>query len=129
MMLNEGVLFVFIQDGKILCEERMINGKTNKYITGGRCEPIDFNSDDYLLATLHREVREELGVAVLNYRFIGNYPFKQYLFHTCIVDNWEGEIPDKILDNGRPTHWVNAREFVPNINLIPLRNLLEKHLY
>lgn len=129
MKQEQGVLFVFYQEGKILCEERVVDGIAGNYITGGRCEPGDFQSDNYKLATLQREVEEELGVKVLDYQFIGSYPFKQYLFHACIVYKWTGEIPDRILDNGRPTYWVEAKGFIPAINLKPLRILLENHLF
>ena len=126
---KEGVLFIFMKNGQILLEERTVDGKTGDYIPGGRCEPEDYESEDYLAATLHREVKEELGVTVLKYHFLGSYPFNNYTFHACMVDEWQGELPTEILDNARPIHWQDANLFIPSIGLEPLRLLLETHAY
>ena len=94
----QGILFVFLKNGKILCEKRNMPDVPEYTIPGGRCEPEDFSSENFVEHALCREIQEELAIVVNSYRYLGQYFYKNYLFHACLIEKWAGEFPPYILD-------------------------------
>lgn len=107
------VLFIFFKDGKILLEQRTFSSLYSNLLVfpGGIVEEDEL--DNPVIALL-REIKEELGVEVEEFypitdeeEFISknNRILKPYL-----ITKWKGEIPEKILDQGNVSVWVDIED-------------------
>ena len=107
------VLFIFYKDCKILLEQRTFSSFYSNLLVfpGGMVEDHELDNPE---AALLREITEELGVEVEEFHPItdeeefvskNNRILKPYL-----ITKWNGEIPEKILDQGNVAVWVDIED-------------------
>lgn len=120
------VISIFINNGKILVEKRILKPfETAQYlIPGGIVEKGEALED-----ALRREILEELGVKITSFYPL---PYKEKILglngqHLIpfIVNKWEGEISDIILDKGTPLFWIEFEEAIRS-EVIPTRKIIEE---
>lgn len=133
--LKKVAVFIFIKEGKVLVEKRLKDKVTileGEYIfPGGGFEESDLDIKNALL----REIKEELGVIPTKFfplhedlEIIGAN--KDVSLHSFIVEEWENEIPEKILDEQDPLFWVDI-EIMLNSKIGPTKQiaqLIKKYL-
>lgn len=107
------VVFIFIDKNRVLLEKRP---ETDEYypegwiFPGERVEESDLN----IINSLIREVREEFGVIPLWFTELPQTrpmlsPLGQVM-HPFVVSIWDGDIPEKILDNDHEISWHELEE-------------------
>lgn len=105
--MGENVVVLFLKDNKIVIEHRLT--ESGEYdlllLPGGGIEEFDRNSEeDYRVTAMKREIREELGehIKVNKYTFLTTAESSEQLrmFHSYIIHDWEGEIPEYGLEAG-----------------------------
>ncbi|WP_415901567.1 NUDIX domain-containing protein [Neptuniibacter sp. QD29_5] len=90
---DECVCFVVVSDQTVLFERRNDNVLDNSYrinIPGGHIEQGESQEQ-----ALFREIKEELGIIPLSYRFLGSQDFEltaNQLLHYYLITKWEGEV-------------------------------------
>lgn len=110
-MSSQAVLFTLLKDNQILLEERHFErlGQTHLVFPGGHVEEGETPE-----GALEREVTEELGIKILDFRKLDAeilYPHKPDLKLTAfLITSWEGQLPEKILDQDNPIIWVPMEE-------------------
>lgn len=104
------VIFVLYKENKILLEKRPVKGFIDhQYLIPGGAVLND--KLENLEEALEREIMEELGVTPLDYELltdediVGVY---NNVLKPFVVNKWEGEIPNKVLDkkDQYPLEWV-----------------------
>ena len=132
--LKKVAVFIFIKDGKVLVEKRLkdeveiLNGE---YIFPGG----GINSEEDLETALKREVMEELGIILYKFQNLAQDleiigANKDVSLHPFLIEEWENEIPEKILDEDDPLFWVDL-EVMLNSKIAPTRKiakLIEQYL-
>lgn len=105
--LAPAVIFIIVDKTKVLLEEQTETAEYPKaeIFPGGKVEKIDRNIVDSLI----REVREELGILPLWFSELPQTeitlsPLGRVL-HPFVVTIWDGDIPEKVLDNGHLLSW------------------------
>ena len=115
------VIFILYnqQTNKILIEQRMPDqifaGK--KLIPGGSMEITDNNN---LETTLKREISEELGVTPTKYLNL-EYPIigeTGAILCPFLITEWDGDIPEKIIDKGNTLEWVDYDLWEPELKSV-----------
>ncbi len=104
------VIFIFLDGKKILIEKRILNKfKGLQFlIPGGIVEELEELED-----ALRREVEEELGITVLEFIPIPSSNIKglnNQLLIPFLINKWEGNLPNVILDKGNPLEWLPINE-------------------
>lgn len=128
------VVFIFLKKNKILVEKRItdeisiLSGQL--LLPGGGVDELED-----LETALVREVKEELGITPLEFILIPTsediYGVKEgVILRPFLINKWEGEIPEKILDEEDPLFWVDL-EIMSNSQIEPTKkiiNALKTHL-
>ncbi len=126
------VILIFFREGKILIEKRQIDiFKISQYlIPGGTVEPEE-NPEDAII----REAFEELGIKISKFKMLPHKKkirgLKNQTLLPFIIEEWEGEFPDTILDKGTPLFWVSLEEALTS-KVKPTRDIifaLKNHLF
>ncbi len=119
--MGENVLVIFLKDNKIVVEHRLTeSGEFDLLLLpGGGIEEHDRTDaqEDYRVNALKREIKEELGehIRVNNYTFLTTAESAEMLrmFHCYIVHDWEGDIPEYGLEEGKTNAkltWMDIEE-------------------
>lgn len=121
---KEGVIFLFFDGEAILIEHRP-SGVT--FIPNGTTEERDKASeyhDDYILATLHREVDEEFdgNVEVEALQKLCEYQVEDppIWFHAYVVTDWTGTVPAYTVEEGEryaDLKWVPLGDYDEHLEL------------
>ncbi len=120
------IIAVFIKNEKVLVEKRSLkNFEGEQYlIPGGK---VKGNLEDIEQA-LKREVLEELGVKILEFiplsktqRILG---LKGQELIPFLIQKWEGELPESILDKGNLLEWVEIEKAL-NTPVKPTREIVQ----
>lgn len=128
--LNKAVIFIFLKDKKVLVEKRRKDEETvleQQFIfPGGGLNEQDFEN---LEIALNREIIEELGVVPSKFLRLAEgleilSVSKNTSLHPFIIESWENEIPEKILDKGDPLFWVDI-EVMLSSKIEPTRKIAE----
>lgn len=111
--LKKIAVFIFVKERKVLVEKRIkdeisiLEGEL--MFPGGGLEDKDL---DDIETALKREINEELGVIPTkffplkeNWEILGTN--KDVLLTPFIIESWENEIPEKILDEDDSLFWVD----------------------
>ncbi len=126
---GESVLFAFVREARVLCEVREWDGATMDSVPGGKVDPADCAASDYLVAALLRETAEELHVRPTAYRRVGQVWYgREWLFHVFVVCEWQGSIPEAVLDTRKRLHWVDLDRLVDNTHMLGLADLIRSAL-
>lgn len=113
---REGVIFVFLDNGKINIEYRPSeNGKEEIFFTNGSIEDKDHDKEeDYGVIALKREVNEEFDgkVEFSEYNYLGEVKVKaiNVIFYVYVINSWKGELPDYTIEEGEKfsrVEWVD----------------------
>lgn len=115
---KEGAIFLFFDGENILIEHRP-SGVT--FIPNGTTEEKDKSSnshDDYILATLHREVDEEFdgAVTVESLQKLCEYQVEDppLWLHAYVVSDWTGAVPEYTVEDGEryaDLEWIPLSEY------------------
>lgn len=99
-------------------QEQSLSG--HKLFPGGKVDDCEL---DDLSLTLFREVKEELGVDILDFVGIDNpvMGVNDFILYPFMVTRWKGKIPEKVLDKGSKLEWVNLEMF--NSDIKPVAEL------
>ena len=126
---GESVIFFLVRDGMVLCEVREWGGRVRNSSPGGGIDPVDREAPDPRVAALLREMAEELGVEPTAYRLVGEaWLRREWLFYVFVVDRWRGDLPQAVLDTGRPLRWVRPAELIADLNMPDLVELVREHV-
>lgn len=106
------VIFVFLKGNKILIEKRTLEQfKGEQYLIPGGTVKEDLES---LEEALKREIREELGVIPLEFLPLLSDKkikgLKGQLLAPFLINKWEGNLPQTILDKGNCLIWLEIEE-------------------
>lgn len=125
--LRETVVYALTRDDNVLLSHRL-DPKSPYFdldiLPGGKVEPFDRLSSDYLATTLLREIKEEIDVTATNYRYLfsKSYPINvQTLLHFFIVTEWSGDIRD-MEPHKEHFDWFSIAETLQNPTTIPLQD-------
>ncbi|MBI2011418.1 NUDIX hydrolase [Candidatus Daviesbacteria bacterium] len=128
--LKKAVIFIFLKDRKVLVEKRIRDAekilKNQLIFPGGGLEEKDF---DDLEVALKREIFEELGVSASKFSQLAKglkiiSAGKDASLHPFIIEAWENEIPEKILDKDVPLFWVDI-EVMLESKIAPTKKIAE----
>lgn len=102
----EAVLFAFVKNHKLLVEHRLEKNPPELFIPNGKIENRDVDEKgDYKINALNREINEELSVNVKETDLVNLGEFKvdpiKVIFNVFMVPKWDGEVPNKISEEGR----------------------------
>lgn len=105
------VILIFFREGKILTEKRQMDlFKISQYLIPGGTVELEENPED----TVVREALEELGIKVSKFKILPHKEkirgLKNQTLLPFIIEEWEGEFPDTILDKGTPLFWISLEE-------------------
>lgn len=126
MSRNRVVIFIFLSSGKILIEKRALKHfDGEQYLIPGGSVKEDLES---LEDALKREMMEELGVTPLDFLPLPyNGDIKglhgQQLV-PYIINKWEGNFPETILDKGNSLVWLGLDEVLAT-PVKPTRAIIE----
>ena len=126
--IRESVIFMVRRKGHILCEWRQFRQIMRHCILGGKVEEVDHQSDDFKIAAVRRELKEEVGLELLKCRYISSFIYQDYPFHLMLVEAWQGPVPTENSDNNNPLHWVEQYELAASISLEPLKVAVDQFL-
>lgn len=109
-MMKAAVIFILVKDGQVLMEQRTFSQMYTNILVypGGHIE-----EDETVEQAFLREAQEELGIIATDYQLLENatYTSKNNVFVTTfLVKDWDGKIPDTVLDQGNPLVWVNLSQ-------------------
>lgn len=131
--LNERVvIFIFRNDKKILVEKRHLEEfEGPQYlIPGGRVKEGLENLEE----ALAREVMEELAIKPLKFNQLLTDKeirgLKGHILIPFLINKWEGQFPEIVLDRNTPLCWVDFEELL-NSPVEPTRKIakaLKRHL-
>ncbi len=104
---DQAVMALIIRGDEILMEQRAPDSKFfpgQIIFIGGKIE--DDETRDFEKA-LKRELKEELNIEPINYAYLDKEIFGDTgVWLRCfIITEWQGELPDCILDVGNPVCW------------------------
>lgn len=108
------IVFTIFQDNLVLVEKRAKESTFPEELLfpGGSVE-----ESETLEQTFFREVEEETGIQVLEYKKIPTsktiYGYKGLVVNPFLITKYKGEIPENVLDKGNPLLWV---EFTQTLN-------------
>ena len=122
--MNESVIYALRMEDRILREFRELDGGRQNSILGGSIESIDHEQDDFVVAAVHREASEELGVEPTHCSQLGDFVSSGVRYYVVLVDAWTGTVPDTNRDNGNELRWVSSETLVDGISLEPLRRII-----
>ncbi len=118
MVLKKAVVY-FIYDratNSVLVENRTSEQSLagRKLFPGGKVDPEEL---DNLSLTLFREVKEELGVEILDFKSIDRVVLgvNGYTLHPFVITKWKGIIPEKVLDKGSKLEWIELDKFESDV--------------
>ncbi|MFH0714624.1 MAG: NUDIX domain-containing protein [Candidatus Diapherotrites archaeon] len=103
---------IFLKDGKMLTEVRSME---NELCPGARTFPSGhFEKGENAEQALEREMKEELGVQVLEKKFLGTFEFSSdyapvHDLHYFLVTKWKGNISEKGED--ATLEWIPVLEY------------------
>ncbi len=128
--LKKIAVFIFIKEKKVLVEKRLkdeVKILEGEYIfPGGGMKEDDFENIE---TALKREILEELGVIPSSFtplaedlRIIGAN--KDVSLHPYLVESWQNDIPEKILDEDDPLFWVDL-DIMLNSKIEPTRKIAQ----
>lgn len=105
------IILIFFRDGKILTEKRQMDlFKISQYLIPGGTVELEENPKDAVV----REALEELGIKVSKFKMLPHKKkirgLKNQTLLPFIIEEWEGEFPNTILDKGTPLFWVSLQE-------------------
>lgn len=131
-MTKKAVVY-FIYDRKInsvLVENRTPEQSLagHQLFPGGKVDKSELNN---LSLTLFREVKEELGIDILDFvsidrPVVGVGGFTLYPF---IITKWNGSIPEKVLDKGSVLEWIGINNFGSDIRPVQeLHNIIKDYV-
>lgn len=108
--MKKAVIFILVKNSKVLVEQRTFSPMYANVLVypGGNVE-----EGETAEAAFKRELQEELGVTPLDYQILKDlsYTSKNGVSVTpFLVTNWQGKIPDKILDQGNSLIWIELSE-------------------
>lgn len=124
-MKDQVIIFIFIKDQKILIEKRTLEDfEGEQYlIPGGKVKDLE-----NLEQALERELSEELGIKILDFiplptggEILG---LRGQSLIPFLIQKWEGEIPESILDKGNSLEWIDIEE-VLNSPVKPTREIVQ----
>lgn len=104
--MKKAVIFILVKGEYILMEQRTFSEMYANVLVypGGNVEAGETEEEAFI-----REAKEELGITPLDYQVLeeASYTSKNGVFVTpFLVKSWQGEIPDKILDQGNNLVWI-----------------------
>ncbi len=109
----------FIYDratNSVLVENRTLEQSLagQKLFPGGK---VDNNELSNYSVTLYREVKEELGIEILDFVYVDQpvVGVDNFTLYPFIITKWEGNIPEKVLDKGSVLEWVRIDDFSSDI--------------
>lgn len=118
--MGENVVIIFLKGNKIVVEQRLTeSGKFDlMLLPGGGIEEFDrTEAEDYRVTAMKREIKEELGehITVKGYTFLTTAESSEQLrmFHCYIVHDWDGEIPEYGLEDGKTNaklEWMDIED-------------------
>lgn len=108
--MKKAVIFILVKDNQVLMEQRTFSQMYANILVypGGHIE-----EDETIEQAFLREAQEELGIVPTDYQLLENatYTSKNDVFVTTfMVKDWEGKIPNTVLDQGNPLVWVNLSQ-------------------
>lgn len=126
------IILIFFREGKILAEKRQMDlFKIPQYLIPGGTVELEENPKDAVV----REALEELGIEVSKFKML---PHKKKIIGLrnqtllpFIIEEWEGEFPNTILDKGTPLFWISIDEALTS-KVRPTREIiiaLKNHLF
>ncbi len=122
---NETVVFILLKEDQVLMEERAADSTFAglKIFPAGKIE--NENIDEALI----RELREELGILPLSYLRI---PVAEEIYGETgrhlipyLITEWEGEIPNFVLDKGNTLLWEDLQQALITAPLKSSRKLAQ----
>lgn len=126
------VILIFFKEGRILTEKRKLDlFKTPQYLIPGGTVKLEESPED----AIAREAFEELGIKISKFKMLlhkeGIKGLKNQTLLPFIIEEWEGEFPNTILDKGTPLFWVSLEEALTS-EVRPTREIiiaLKNHLF
>ena len=126
---GESVVFALQKDGCILCEQRKWGEEMLWSVPGGKVEQADRRSRPSRVAALNREMREELALEPVAFRFIGDIWYgENWVFHAFLVTEWKGRVPETNIETDYPLRWMPVEEIRDNSHMFGLGDLLRRSL-
>lgn len=115
------VIFIFTSGSKVLIEKRSLeNFEGLQYLVpGGGVKDLEDIEE-----ALKRELKEELGITPIDFTPIPSsdiYGLQNQLLLLFLINSWEGEIPEIVLDKGNPLVWLEIDEILKT----PIRSTRE----
>ncbi len=110
-MKDQVVIFIFTKNQKILIEKRALKDfEGEQYlIPGGKVKDLE-----NLEQALERELMEELGVKALDFISLPKdseiLGLKGQSLIPFLIQKWEGELPESILDRGNNLEWIEIED-------------------
>lgn len=113
--IRQTVVFIFYDPERnaVLLERRSsdVSFAGKLIFPGGK---IEFEEQDSIAVALIREIEEELGVTPTSFEPIPSqddiYGETGKLLKPYLIRQWEGSLPEMVLDKGNPLLWQEIRE-------------------
>lgn len=123
--MRQAVIFILVKEGKILMEQRTFSQMYSNLLVypGGNVDKGEEEEVAFL-----RETQEELGITPTNYQLLDNADYtgsNDVHVTPFLVLDWEGEIPQQVLDQGNPLLWVDLSELKKS-ELVRVRKIATK---
>lgn len=126
------IILIFFREGKILAEKRQMDlFKISQYLIPGGTVELEENPEDAVI----REALEELGIKVSKFKMLPHKKkikgLKNQTLLPFIIEEWEGEFPNTVLDKGTPLFWISIDEALTS-EVKPTREIiiaLKDHLF
>lgn len=126
------IILIFFREGKILAEKRQMDlFKISQYLLPGGTVELEENPEDAVI----REALEELGIKVSKFKMLPHKKtikgLKNQTLLPFIIEEWEGEFPNTVLDKGTPLFWISIDEALTS-EVKPTREIiiaLKDHLF
>ena len=123
--MKESVIYILRSRDQVLCEWRDYKGTMQNCLPGGSVEPCDRQQDDHILAAVHREAEEELGIKPLRCSKLDDFVSNGIRFHVVLVHKWVESVPNTNRDNQNELHWVPLNTLIDSITLPSLKTITE----
>ena len=122
---GESVLFALVKNGKVLCEEREWDSLMSQSIPGGKMD----SSNTSQPAALLREMKEELNVIPLEYKFLGDIWFNtdEWVFHVYVITEWDGKVPAISKEDFRALTWLDPSMLKDNLYMICISEMMRNY--
>lgn len=123
--MKKAVIFILVKDDRVLMEQRTFSEMYANVLVypGGNVEEGETEEEAFI-----REAKEELSITPVSYQKLENAEYisnNNVSVTPFLVLEWEGQVPEIVLDQGNPLVWLTFDE-VKESGLERVREIINK---